>query len=57
MGFNLSAVFLLQFNFDEVKKALEYVDYIFANEDEADKWAEIMNLEDKSRKNIAKNLV
>ena len=57
MGFNLSAVFLLQFNLDEVKKALEYVDYIFANEDEADKWAEIMNLEDKSRKNIAKNLV
>ena len=36
---------------------MEYVDYIFANEDEADKWAEVMNLEDKSRKNIAKSLV
>jgi len=36
---------------------MEYVDYVFSNEDEADKWAEVMNLEDKSRKSIAKSLV
>ena len=35
MGFNLSAVFLLQFELNNVLPCLEYADYIFANEDEA----------------------
>lgn len=44
------------FNKDEVLQAMEYADYIFANEDEADKWAEVHALEDSSRQNIAKHL-
>lgn len=35
MGFNLSAVFLLQFELTNVMAALEHADYVFANEDEA----------------------
>lgn len=33
-GFNLSAVFLIQFNLNEILEILPYADYIFANEDE-----------------------
>lgn len=35
LGFNLSAVFLLQFELNNVLPVLENADYIFANEDEA----------------------
>lgn len=38
-GFNLSAVFLLQFELANVLAALEHADYIFANEDEAAEFA------------------
>jgi len=34
-AFNLSAVFLLQFELDTVLATLEHADYVFANEDEA----------------------
>ncbi len=34
-GFNLSAVFLIQFELEKVKKGIEHSDYLFANEDEA----------------------
>jgi len=34
-GYNLSAVFLLQFELNNVLAALEHADYLFANEDEA----------------------
>jgi len=34
LGFNLSAVFLLQFELANVLAALEHADYVFANEDE-----------------------
>lgn len=57
MGFNLSAVFLMMFNKNEVLEGMEYADYVWANEDEADKWAEINALEDKSRQGVAKSLV
>jgi len=57
MGYNLSAVFLMMFNKNEVLEGLEYADYVWANEDEADKWAEINALEDKSRQGVAKSLV
>ena len=32
MGFNLSAVFLLMFELNNVLPALEHADYLFANE-------------------------
>jgi len=35
MGFNLSAVFLIQFELKNVMAALEHADYVFCNEDEA----------------------
>jgi adenosine kinase len=35
-GFNLSAVFLIQFFSETVFAALEHADFVFANEDEAD---------------------
>ena len=38
-GFNLSAVFLIQFELETVLKALEHADSVFANEDEADAFA------------------
>ena len=38
-AFNLSAVFLLQFELANVLGALEHADYIFANEDEAAEFA------------------
>ena len=40
MGFNLSATFLLQFSLKEVLSALEFADYVFCNEDEADVFAQ-----------------
>jgi adenosine kinase len=36
MGFNLSAVFLMMFELQNVLNGLEHADYVFANEDEAD---------------------
>lgn len=33
-GFNLSALFLLQFEFEKMQQVFEYTDFIFANEDE-----------------------
>jgi len=39
LGYNLSAVFLLQFELQNVLPALECADYIFANEDEAAEFA------------------
>jgi len=38
-GFNLSAVFLIQFELATVLAALEHADFVFANEDEADAFA------------------
>jgi len=39
-GFNLSAVFLIQFFSETVLAALEHADFVFANEDEADAFLE-----------------
>jgi sugar/nucleoside kinase (ribokinase family) len=35
-GYNLSAVFLIMFNLEEVKFALKHANIIFSNEDEID---------------------
>ena len=53
LGLNLSAVFLIQFEGAKVNEALEYADYLFCNEDEADAFAKHNNIEHSSRKDIA----
>jgi adenosine kinase len=44
-GYNLSAVFLLQFELDTVLKAIEHADYLFANEDEAAEFGKSQSIE------------
>lgn len=39
-GFNLSAVFLIQFNLNEILEILPFADFVFANEDEGAAFAE-----------------
>lgn len=55
-GFNLSAVFLLQFELDNVLKALKHADYLFANEDEAAAFGKSQNMENASNADVAKVL-
>jgi len=56
-GFNLSAVFLLQFELANVTAALKHADYVFCNEDESAQWATSQNMpEGSSKVDIAKNL-
>lgn len=52
-GFNLSAVFLLMFNLNEVLAAMEHADYLFANEDEAAKFAETQGMAGADLKDVA----
>lgn len=54
MGFNLSAVFLLQFELPNVVAALEHADYLFANEDEAAEFAKTQSMEGADLKDVAK---
>jgi adenosine kinase len=54
-GFNLSAVFLIQFFKDTVLAALEHADFVFANEDEADAFMESEKIEG-GRAGVAKAL-
>ena len=55
MGLNLSATFLIQFEGDKVREALEYADIVFANEDEADYFGKYNNIDNtKNRTEIAK---
>ncbi len=35
-GFNLSACFVIQFYWEDVKYAIEHADFVFCNEDECD---------------------
>lgn len=56
-GYNLSAVFLLQFFKDQLMEALSYSDYIFANEDEADAFGTAMGQEGADRTKVAEMLV
>lgn len=45
-GYNLSAVFLLQFELPTVLAALEHADYLFANEDEAAEFGKTQKMEE-----------
>ena len=56
LGFNLSAVFLLQFELQNVIPALECADYVFANEDEAAEFAKTQGMEGADLKDVAKAL-
>lgn len=52
-GYNLSAVFLLQFELENVKKALRHADFLFCNELEAAAYAQANNLGVEAHKDIA----
>ena len=56
MAFNLSAVFLLQFELANVTKALTHADYVFGNEDEAAAFATSQGKEGASLQEVAKML-
>ena len=59
LGFNLSAVFVIQFYADQVKHVLTYADFIFCNEDEGAAYAQSLGLEatnfEEAAKTIAKS--
>lgn len=44
MGLNLSAPFIVEFFGDKVKAALEYADFVFSNESEAEAFGKVNNL-------------
>lgn len=44
MGLNLSAPFIVEFFKDKVKDALEYADYVFSNESEAEAYGKVNEL-------------
>lgn len=54
MGFNLSALFVIQFYMDAVKNTIKYADYVFCNEDEGSAFAQAEGLEAADRVGIAK---
>lgn len=57
IGFNLSAVFLMHIARDDVLFAIEHADYVFANEDEASAYAELIaGLDSTDRQGGAKHL-
>ena len=56
IGFNLSAEFIIQFEKDNVMRALEYVDDMFCNEHEASKIAAELGLEEADRQGAAKHI-
>jgi adenosine kinase len=53
-GFNLSAVFLLQFELDNVMKALKHADFVFANEDEAAAYGVAHKMGECTHQDVAK---
>uniref|UniRef100_A0A7S3FUY3 Adenosine kinase n=1 Tax=Strombidium rassoulzadegani TaxID=1082188 RepID=A0A7S3FUY3_9SPIT len=56
LGYNLSAVFLLQFELQNVLNAIEHADYVFANEDEAAAYATSQQMEGADLISVAKHL-
>jgi adenosine kinase len=53
---NLSAIFIVDFFTEPLKAALEYADFLFCNESEAEAWGKKFELEDLSVTNIAKHI-
>ena len=44
LGFNLSALFVIQFYAEQVKHVLKYSDFVFCNEDEGSEYAKSQGL-------------
>ena len=55
-GFNLSALFIIQFMFDDVKNAIEHADFVFCNEDECDAYGKMVGITESDRDETAKKL-
>jgi adenosine kinase len=55
-GLNLSAGFLIQYNTNEVNKALQFADYVFGNEDEAQIYADVNKVEHTNLKDVAMHI-
>lgn len=55
-GLNLSAVFVVQFYMEQVKKTLAHADYVFCNEEEGSAFATAEGLEASDRVGVAKIL-
>ena len=53
-GYNLSAVFLLQFELANVMKTLQYADFVFGNEHEAEAYATAHKMDGASNVDVAK---
>jgi adenosine kinase len=54
LGFNLSALFVVQFFMDAVKETIKHADYVFCNEDEGSAFASAVGLEATDRAGVAK---
>ena len=54
LGFNLSALFVIQFYMDAVKATIKHADYVFCNEDEGSAFATAQGLEATDRVGVAK---
>jgi len=54
LGFNLSALFVVQFFMDPVKETIRHADYVFCNEDEGSAFASAVGLEASDRVGVAK---
>lgn len=56
LGFNLSALFVVQFFMDKVKATIKHADFVFCNEDEGSEFAKSEGLESSDRVGIAKKI-
>mmetsp|Transcript_9251 Transcript_9251/g.11271 ORF Transcript_9251/g.11271 Transcript_9251/m.11271 type:complete len:197 (-) Transcript_9251:88-678(-) len=56
LGFNLSALFVVQFYLDQVKETLKHAEYVFCNEDEGAAIATALGLEASDRVGAAKKI-
>ena len=56
LGFNLSALFVIQFYMDQVRETIKHADYVFCNEDEGSAFATANGLEAHDRVGIAKQI-
>ena len=54
--FNLSAVFIMDIALDNVLATLKHADFVFANEDECDKFGKATGMENPTRQDVAKAL-
>ena len=56
-GFNLSACFVVQFYWEDVKYAIEHADFVFCNEDECDEYGKTVVIEAGKRNEVAQSIL